>query len=448
MATSIREFNVGLHREHLEEASFLYEQRLEYLHDPEVTWRSIRDWEDRFEAHIDALVLGGDLALDICRQRTIEGDAGELHAALCVLCRHDRKQEAFALVGALDPAAEDAVRAGTQALCRELPAGWRDHLLVEFQRDQRLTALFAQVIGYRRVPAEGLLMRKLAETPAAGRAELAWALGRVGTASSVPALWPLVGQDDQRVCEAAAIALMRLGDRRILQHAVPVAQQHSWARRVLGIGGNSSAVRALLAIANQRPAKDTVLALGLLGDLAAVVPLINLLEDDESAEAAAIALNTITGAQLYARVFVPDSFDIDELNEEEREAHEKDGSLPTRLGEPYGNWERRALLDRKKWLAWLDQNKHRFSRECRWRMGKPHGPAALLECLRSEANPYAVRAATYEEFVVRFGLEVPFEVDLPVSLQRSLLGRMEQWVAGHSREFVEGRWHFGGELQD
>ena len=118
MATTIREFNVELYREHLEEASFLYEQRLAYLHDPEVNWPDLRDWEERFEAHIDALVVGGELALEVCRQQAAAGDAGEMHAALRVLCRQDRKDDAFRVLGALDPTDEGAVRAApSQALC-------------------------------------------------------------------------------------------------------------------------------------------------------------------------------------------------------------------------------------------------------------------------------------------------------------------------------------------
>ena len=76
MATSTRQFNIELYREHLDEASFLYQQRLAYLHDPEVKWPELANWEDRFEAHVDALVIGEDLALEICRQRAAEGDAG------------------------------------------------------------------------------------------------------------------------------------------------------------------------------------------------------------------------------------------------------------------------------------------------------------------------------------------------------------------------------------
>src|SRR3954463_2420992 len=124
MATSIRQFNVELYREHLDEASFLYEQRLAYLHDPEITWPSLREWEERFEAHIDALVVGGDLALDICRQQAADGDSGEMHAALRVFCRQGRKEDAFALLHALDAANDDAVRAAAEALRWEAPREW------------------------------------------------------------------------------------------------------------------------------------------------------------------------------------------------------------------------------------------------------------------------------------------------------------------------------------
>ena len=62
-----RRFHTELYQEFLEEASFLYEQRLVLLDDPEITWKDIGEFEKRFEAQIDALVVGEDLALDVCR---------------------------------------------------------------------------------------------------------------------------------------------------------------------------------------------------------------------------------------------------------------------------------------------------------------------------------------------------------------------------------------------
>jgi uncharacterized protein (TIGR02270 family) len=443
MATSIRQFSIDLYQEHLEEASRLYEQPQAYLHDPECQWPELENWEQRLEAHIDALVVGGEPALEVCRQQVIDGDAGEMHAALCVFCRQDRKGDAFAVLNTLDASDEEKVRAASQALRCEAPAGWRDDLLQLLEGDHpHLTPVLARVIGYRRFSYEEPLARALAANPAFGTADLAWALGRVGSRRSVPVLWPLLDSEDDGVCEAAAIALLRLGETRAIRQATLAAPERSWARRVLGMGGGPGSVRVLLQLLEgQGGDADTVTALGQLGDLAAVSTLLQLLDDDTLSEPAAVALNLITGAQLYAQVFVPAEFDPDELFDEEREAYERDGTLPTRDGQPYGSWRRSPLRDQAGWRAWLEQNKHQFTRDLRWRMGQPYGPSALFEGLRGETTPYAARGATYEELVMRYGLDVPFEVELPVRQQVRFLRKIGSWVAAQSAALADGRWY-------
>ena len=79
-----------LYEEHLEEASFLYAQRLTLFDDPEIMWVTIGEWDERLEAHIDALVIGEDLALEVCDKQAAEGDFGVLFAAICVFCRQKR----------------------------------------------------------------------------------------------------------------------------------------------------------------------------------------------------------------------------------------------------------------------------------------------------------------------------------------------------------------------
>jgi len=449
MATSVSEFSTDLYLEHLEEASRLHDQRQAYLHDPECRWPELENWEQRLEAHIDALVVGGKPALEVCRQQAAEGDAGELHAALCVFCRQDRKEDALAVLKALDPSDEEKVRAASQALRCEAPAGWRDDLLRLFQGDhQHLTHVLARVIGYRRFAYEEPLARALAAKPAFGTADIAWALGRVGSRRSVPVLWQLLDCDNETAREAASIALLRLGDSRALERAMVAAREHSWARRVLGIGGGPASVRLLLDILERQGAdEDTVVALGLLGDLAAVWPLLHLLTDDAASGPAAVALNTITGAALYSDVFVPDEFDPDELLEEEREAYERDGTLPTRSGQPYGRRQRGPLRDRADWRAWLEKNRHRFRPDVRWRMGQPYGPSAVLDSLSCDTSPYVVRSASYEELVVRYGLDVPFEVELRVRQQQRFLDRIREWVAARTGALADGRWCLGGCVQ-
>ena len=59
MATSPRAFLIELYEEYLEEASFLYQQRQEYLASAELGWLDIAEIESRLEAHLDGLVIGG-----------------------------------------------------------------------------------------------------------------------------------------------------------------------------------------------------------------------------------------------------------------------------------------------------------------------------------------------------------------------------------------------------
>ena len=75
----------------------------------------------------------------------------------------------------------------------------------------------------------------------------------------------------------------------------------------------------------------------------------------------------------------------------------------------------------------------------RWRMGRPTARRRFCECLKSETSPYAVRAATYEELVVRYGLDVPFEVDLPVFSNNAGFSRRSRagWHASPAR-FEDG----------
>lgn len=444
MHLSIREFNVGLYREHLQDASFLYDQREAYLRDPEIDWPDIRHWEDRFEAHIDALLVGGDLAIELCGELAGAGDAGEVHAALRVLCRQGCKDAVLAVLGALNPEDHDKHRAVAHALRTEAPTAWQSDLLRAFQQQPALTGVLANVFGYRRFAFEEPLRRRVVETSLPGIDQVAWALGRVGSTACVALLWPLLKHDDENVRSAAAVALMRLGDERVLPLLFETAQARPWARRALGLGAGPGAVTLLReALENSIVDTDAVIALGLLGDLSAVSLLLELLDHEELAEPSAVALNTMTGARLYGRVFVPDKVDVDELSDAERGALET-SSAPTA---PKGNWERRPQTDRAEWRAWLEENKSRFNRRSRWRMGMPHGPAALVVCLKCETAPYVIRAATYEELVIRFGLDVPFEVDLQVSQQWQFLARLEEWVARQSGSIHEGRWYFARQLQ-
>ena len=90
-----QQFRSSFYIEYIEEAAFLYEQRLSLFNDTEITWKDLKGFEERFEAHIDALMVGEGPALDVCRTKVLEGDLGELHAAIRVFCRQNRGENTW-----------------------------------------------------------------------------------------------------------------------------------------------------------------------------------------------------------------------------------------------------------------------------------------------------------------------------------------------------------------
>src|SRR5438046_1983761 len=121
MTTSIRTFHSGLYREHLDETAFLYDQRHAYLHDPEVNWPDLRSWEERLDAHVDALVLGDTLAAEICRSSLADGEAGTVYATLSVWCRQNRSADTLAALGTLDLDNDAVAGAAALALSQSAP---------------------------------------------------------------------------------------------------------------------------------------------------------------------------------------------------------------------------------------------------------------------------------------------------------------------------------------
>ncbi|MGC4085936.1 MAG: hypothetical protein QM736_28365 [Vicinamibacterales bacterium] len=327
----------------------------------------------------------------------LKGIPGELHAALRLSCRHDLKSDALDVIGAIDPENGAAARAAALALRAELPVSWRDDIVRALQEQPRAAAVHADVLGFKRVPVEAQLLQALGATSAHGRPEVAWALGRVGSHASVGAIRRMVNEAaDVRTQRNGSIALLRLGDDSPAVDAQAAAAGTSLQQEVLGLAGDPACVPLLLErLRVPASAATAAFALGLLGDLSAVGPLLALLAEEDVARPAAVALNTITGAQLHARVFVPYTFDVDELTDEERAAFERDGTVPTRAGEPFGTWERRPLVDQASWRQWLEQNKHRFHRGARWRAGLPYGPDALVRCIKEDTTPHVVRSAAY-----------------------------------------------------
>ena len=188
------------------------------------------------------------------------------------------------------------------------------------------------------------------------------------------------------------------------------------------------------------------MALGLSGDISAIDVLIRELSNEETADASAISLNLITGANLYEDAFIPEEIEEDELFEEEIEDF-KAGKAPVRPdGEPFGIEITRTSQKPEDWQKWWAENKSRFNPKVRYRNGRPYSPACLLENLESEKSPRIVRQMAYEELVIRYGIDFSFETDMLVSQQKQAIAKYSEWIKTNGSRFREGEWYFAGQL--
>ena len=228
MATSVREFNLGLYAEHLDEASFLYTQRLALLKDSEILWTDLGGLESRLEAHVDALVVGGELALKKCTEKVAEGDAGVLFASVSVYCRQKRSDLLALILKQIDFSQPDQLAALTDALKWELPQDWV--IFVEraiVRGDAELTEVLATVSGYRRLPVVSLLLTALAGKPTHA---LVTALGRMRSATAVPALEACVARNEPGLQSAALMSLLQIGSVDALRGQYLNARVEKWPR--------------------------------------------------------------------------------------------------------------------------------------------------------------------------------------------------------------------------
>jgi len=448
MIMSPRSFLIELYEEYLQEASFLYEQRNALLANPEITWRKIGKFEDRFEAHIDGLVIGGDLALDVCSRQAKEGDFGEAHAAVRVFCRQSRKDMFLKVLKGVDVEDAARVQAVADALKHELPESWEPELL-DFlgSKDPNLVLISTEVVGYRRLKAGKPLINLLENSESGLLAKAVWALGRVGDQQARSPIFSCLLHGDQAVRSSAALALLRLGDEQALHYCLQHASKEQWAVLPLASGGSRAAFEVILGRATTGKASSECLAgLGLLGYPAAVPFLIDCLEDENTATAAADALDRIAGTHFQEQVFIAEEINEDELFEGERERL-KQGLVPTRAdGKPFGNTVNRVSQKGDEWQRWWDEHKAFMSPFTRYRNGVPYSPVCLVADLEQETTPHDARRLAYEELVIHYGLGVPFEADMFVTQQTKALVSASEWAQQHTTRFLAGGSYFSGSL--
>jgi uncharacterized protein (TIGR02270 family) len=440
----VRELHLSLYSEHIEDISFLYDQRNALIADSDVPWVNLQRFEERIEAHIDALVVGGQTALELCRARAAEGDAGELHAAVCVFCRCKASTLLEEVWRTLDFADAAKVRAVTEALKLELPQDWNKVCEQALTRaGEHMVPILSLVCASRRILVGEDLLIRMTVQPELVRPQTLWALGRIAAAGPVvPALVGFCDHAEPGIKESALLALLRIGERRDLRAFYLLAQVEDWPQMALGLSGNQAAATVLRQRTESgRATPNTLLSLGLLGDVTTVRALCQQLLDETLAPSAALALHWITGAPLYGEEFVADEMPTAELFDTELTAWRESGELPRRSdGKPFGHVVQKLACDSARWGDWLEMNAQRFDSRLRYRRGQPYSRTAVFHCLLDESAPGILRRLAYEELVIRFRCPIPFEVDWRVVDQRAALREVARWVATENDVDAVGGW--------
>ena len=424
------QFIRSTYHKHLDEACFLYDQRLYLLDDSAFGWMDLERFEERFNAHIHALAAGGENALKVCAAR-VQNDGGVLHAAARVFCRQRRFDGIRYVLEIIDPEESGKIMALGRALAADMPldrvSDWLGIIVSDFP-EFTPTAAFA--VLYRRLnftPMIPVILSRVISPDtlkmivrAAGRSSF----DTIGKSKLIKFLLSALEYDDTEIRKEAAIALLRLGDTDIIDLCRKHAGTEIWTLVPLCLGGNRQDVPLVLDIADSHPSPDCHTALGLFGDISAIPLMISHL-DKEHAESAAEALQLITGAGLFEKVLLPPEFDIRELFDDELERYKRDGTLPGYIKEKSIT---RISQNPETWRAWWAANKDRFDLSLQYRHGMPHSAGVLLDFLSHPKAPRILRALTAEELCIRYGIDAPFETDMFVARQRQALMQMRNFL--------------------
>jgi hypothetical protein len=430
-------FERGLYAEHLEELVFLYGQARHLRMADEGPWTRLLDFEWRIAAHLDGLHLGGAAALEEMAARFDADDPGHWSSAALVRTRRGDAGLFTTLLTAAVETSEAATAAVADSLRHLLPANWPAGLLGGQGRlPEPAVEALAAALACGNVDAARPLV-KLLHTPAASASAAQIEVhSRAGRVDWVPGLAAIAEADPSPARRRAALlALARLGSPEALPLARRLVADALVAHDVLGwIGTRDDALALLRQCERKGATPQSLRALGWLGDLAVVRPLLKWLADEALAPAAADALHLITGHGPTEQH--PLDADDDEPAAD-APADEQGRYAPLRAGATALPAERATITrpsrDAAAWAEWLAQAKGRFVSGVRYRLGQPVTAGWLVQCLAADVPGHGYRALAAEELVLRYQPPVRLDPLASVARQRAALAALQAWAPSHDQ---------------
>jgi uncharacterized protein (TIGR02270 family) len=366
--------------QHALEAAFLWHLRASAATDPHYDLTDLAKLDERVEAQVDGLRIGGDEAWEIASAALVAEEPGEFFAASVIATdRGDLRGIARildlgggepelqhgivgglewlsfesvsrVLPGLLDDACPEALHWLGIAACaahRKDPGPALDRAL--FSSDARLRARALQAVG--ELGRKSLLREirgELASTDEACRFAAAWSLTLAGESDTAAILFEIAERGGKRALAACGVAV----------RSADLDTSKAWLR---ALGSRAEGFR--LAIAGA----------GMLGDPELVPWLLGCMEHPTYARVAGESFTLITGADLVRerlRGKPPEDFKAGPSDDprDENVDMDPDENLP---------WPNVAAVKR-----WWDKNRGRFPKQTRHLLGKPISQAWCEEVLR------------------------------------------------------------------
>lgn len=382
--------------EHLEETGFLWGQRQAALDSRDYVLAELAELEERLAAHVDGLLVGGEEAWGLAGPRLTGDDAGEVFAAAFLALQSGLEPRLDWVMTVFREVDGEGMQGIYDSLCHTSFAGVDDLLLPLLRaEDVMRQALAADILSFRRYPVPLYFLEPLSKSDYPEISAIAIrAMGRLRDTKALDAVNEMIlsqGAEPFVANEAWRTGLLLGSDlvapqcRLALQHNTEMAGD---ALIMLAINGDVRDLPLLAAALREgKLARKAAMALGTLGAQGGIAPLIGCLADPELGRLAGESFCRITGIDLeraglaretVAEAAVPAGADQDEDDDDDYVA-DKDEDLP--------------FPDPEKIKEFWAKQEKVFSRETRYRYGRPYAREVLADVLLQGALPERHNAA-------------------------------------------------------
>jgi uncharacterized protein (TIGR02270 family) len=336
---------------HAEDAAFYWLQRNARQHSPLMSFNRLQHFDRLLDAHLDGLRIAGDVGWE-CAIKNLQRwkSAGEAFVAYVLALESGNKDRLTALWAIVEKNPDVMTKGLISALGwveEAIALSWMNFWLPLSDRP-RLQEIGLRAFAIRRIAPAISLEDVFASTDAAVRVAVCRVIGTIGLTTYISLLTEAAHDTDIMVLEAAAIALVLIGqaDKGIAHlwkasaHWNEIANQSKgWTKdraieradRVARYIGYASRTQndGLNDILRHLPHRQALLALGHRGDAAAMPTIQEAMGRKDLTRLAGWAFSHITGIDLDKHRLSAPPPEPDE-NEDERQTplHDPDAGLP------------------------------------------------------------------------------------------------------------------------